>query len=130
METSAEVKDRILSALRSTFWGSVASFVLSFCLIVCVFLATRLLGDNPVLDLTGDRVVLVLLALAFSISLQRPRSATRGLWAGVGTACVASAVGAGFCGSDSLQGSMIFLAVAPIFSGVILGLAQHDEALT
>lgn len=83
-----------------------------------------------VLDVSQGRVVLILLALSFSLALQRPRNAIQGLWAGAGTAAVAAAVGAGFCGGDSLQGSMLFLAAAPVISGVILGLAQHDKTLS
>jgi hypothetical protein len=128
-------RQRIIVSLRPTFWGCVMSFALSLALIVCLFLGARLLtccGGAPgaeMLNLSQGRVALVLVALAFALTLQRPRSALQGLWAGIGTAAVATGVGAGFCGGESLRGSMLFLAGAPVISGVVLGLAQHDKAL-
>jgi len=134
LQQAQQEKQQIVASLRPTLWGAVSSFVLSFALIICLFLGARLLTccgapGGEVLDVSDGRAVLVLVALAFSLSLQRPRSALQGLWAGVGTAGVASAVAAGFCGGEALRGSVLFLAGAPVISGVVLGLAQHDKAL-
>ncbi len=133
-DAAEQERQRIVVSLRPTFWGAVMSFALSLALIVCLFLGARMLTccgapGGEVLDVSQGRVALVLVALAFSLALQRPRSAVQGLWAGVGTAVVAAAVGAGFCGGESLRGSVLFLAAAPVITGAVLGLAQHDKAL-
>ena len=74
-------------------------------------------------------VVLILLALAFAVSIQRPSTALQGLCAGLGAACVGATVTAGFCGAKSICGPVLFLANAPILAGVVLGVTQHNKTL-
>jgi len=129
--SEAERRD-VVRSLRTTLGGAVGAFFLSFSLMLCLFLGARLLtcccgGSETVLPVPDGRVVLVLLAVAAALALQKPCSAQQGLWAGVGTAAVASAVAAGVCGAESLRGSVLFLAGAPVISGVVLGIAQHDK---
>lgn len=135
--TREEERRRVIMSMRPSFWSSFASFVLCFGIILCFFLSIRLVtccsksgGSGEIMSKVPDgRIVLILLALAFAVSLQRPSSALHGLWAGLGAACVGTTVTAGFCGAKSISGSVLFLANAPVLAGVVLGMTQHNKTL-
>lgn len=134
MDTLTPEQQRIIVAGRLTFWDFVAAFLLSFAIVLCFFLGIKLITrcgteGSEIMNTSTGRTLLVICAIAFAVSLQKPRGVLQGLYAGLGTAFVASSVTIGFCGVDSLQGSILFLAIAPLLSGIVLGWAQHNKVL-
>lgn len=116
-----------------TVLDRLATFFLAFGLLLCFFLTLRLtacFGTPPVLDVPDSRVVLVLSSLALVIAAQHPVRLSKGLWAGLSTAIAALAFGTGFCGSGALQGSLVFLAGAPLLTGLIVGAVQNDQTIS
>jgi hypothetical protein len=121
-----------ITTRRPSVLEGIAVFVLSFALLLCILLSLRLLackGTELTLDVRDGQMVLVLLALALSITSQNPQSFITGVTSGALTSLVTVGSVAGLGGLDLLRGSILFFALAPVLTGLVVGVAQHDKAL-
>jgi hypothetical protein len=108
----------------------ISVFVLTFSILLCVFLMSRLFAcstSNVILNVSDLQVVTILFALAISITSQNPKNFQGGLKAGVITWLVSIGLLAGKCDADALKGSLMFFVVAPVLTGSIVGLAQYEK---